>query len=37
MISLCKNGQANPAYAMWSGNLVLGLAGLWVLRKVLKH
>jgi lipopolysaccharide export system permease protein len=37
MISLCKQGQANPAYAMWAGNALLGIAGLWVLRNVLKH
>ena len=37
MISLCKNGQVNPAYGMWIGNALLGLVGLWVLRKVLKH
>lgn len=37
MISLCKQGQANPAYAMWSGNALLGIAGCWVLYKVLKH
>lgn len=37
MISLCKQGQANPAYAMWTGNLLLAIAGLYVLRKVLKH
>lgn len=37
MMSLCKNGQANPAYAMWAGNVLLAFAGLWVLRNVLKH
>jgi lipopolysaccharide export system permease protein len=37
MMSLCKNGQADPAYAMWSGNLVLAVAGVWVLNKVLRH
>jgi lipopolysaccharide export system permease protein len=37
MMSLCKNGQADPAYAMWAGNVILAFAGLWVLRKVLKH
>jgi lipopolysaccharide export system permease protein len=36
MISLCKNGQANPAYAMWSGNLVLG-PGSQPLSSVQKH
>jgi len=29
MISLCKNGQANPAYAMWSGNLLLTIPPAW--------
>ncbi len=37
MMSLCKNGQANPAYAMWIGNILLGVAGAWVLYKVMKH
>ncbi len=37
MLSLCKNGQANPAYAMWAGNALLGIAGLWAMYKVLKH
>ncbi len=37
MLSLCKNGQANPAYAMWSGNVLLAIAGVWVLHRVLKH
>lgn len=37
MGSLSKQGQVNPAYAMWSGNVLLGIAGSWVLYKVLKH
>ena len=37
MMSLCKNGQANPAYAMWAGNALLAIAGVWVLYKVMKH
>ena len=37
MISLSKQGQVNPAYAMWTGNALLAFAGLWVLHKVLKH
>lgn len=37
MMSLCKNGQANPAYAMWVGNVLLAIAGVWVLNKVLRH
>ncbi len=37
MMNLCKNGQADPAWAMWVGNAVLLVAGLFVLRKVLRH
>ncbi len=37
MQNLCKTGQADPSWAMWIGNAVLLVAGLHVLRKVLKH
>jgi lipopolysaccharide export system permease protein len=37
MMNLSKAGTVDPAYAMWLGNLFLGLAGLYTLRKVLRH
>jgi len=37
MGNLCKTGQADPAWAMWVGNAVLLVAGLVILRKVLRH
>lgn len=37
MQNLCKTGQANPVWAMWVGNAALLVAGLVILRKVLKH
>ena len=37
MGNLCKTGQANPVWAMWVGNAVLLVAGLHILRKVLKN
>jgi lipopolysaccharide export system permease protein len=37
MMSLSKSSTVNPAWAMWTGNLVLLGVALFVLRKVLKH
>lgn len=37
MMNLCKNGQADPAWAMWIANGLLLIAGLVILRKVLRH
>ena len=37
MMNLCKTGIADPTYAMWVGNAVLLVAGLIVVRKVLRH
>ncbi|HEX6987079.1 MAG TPA: LptF/LptG family permease [Planctomycetaceae bacterium] len=37
MMNLCKTGQAEAAWAMWAGNAVLLVAGLYILRKVLRH
>jgi lipopolysaccharide export system permease protein len=37
MMNLCKAGTLDPSYAMWLGNLLLGLAGLHTLWKVLRH
>lgn len=37
MQNLCKTGQADPVWAMWLGNAALLVAGLVILRKVLRH
>jgi lipopolysaccharide export system permease protein len=37
MQNLCKTGQAEPGWAMWVGNAVLLTAGLYNLRRVLRH
>ena len=37
MMNLCKTGQAEPAWAMWLANALLLVAGLVILRKVLRH
>ena len=37
MVNLCRSGQADPLWAMWIANGVLGIAGLIVLRKVLRN
>jgi lipopolysaccharide export system permease protein len=37
MMNLSKTGQVDPAWAMWIGNAVLLVAGLVILRKVLRH
>ena len=37
MLNLSKSGDINPAYAMWLGNALLLIAGLILLRKVLRN
>lgn len=37
MMNLGKDGKVDPAWGMWAGNLVLGLAACVVLKRVLKH
>ena len=37
MINLCKTGTLSPWWAMWVPNLIIGVAGLLVLRKVVQH
>jgi len=37
MINLCKSGTVQPWWAMWVPNLIIGGAGLQILRKVLRH
>lgn len=37
MINLCKTGTIEPWWAMWIPNLIVGTAGLLVLRKVVQH
>lgn len=37
MINLCKSGSVQPWWAMWVPNLIIGVAGLYILRKVLRH
>ncbi|MCA9050858.1 MAG: LptF/LptG family permease [Planctomycetaceae bacterium] len=37
MVNLCKNGNLNPAWAMWTPNLLLLLAGSFILRQVVRH
>lgn len=36
-INLSKGGNVNPAWAMWTGNAILGVAALVALRRVLRH
>jgi lipopolysaccharide export system permease protein len=35
-ISRAKNG-ALPPYSVWMGNVVMGIAGIWLLRKILRY
>lgn len=35
MMNQCKNGMMNPAWAMWVGNAVMSVVGLYFVRKVL--
>ncbi len=37
MMNLSKNGTVDPWWAMWIPNLILGVAGMIVLRKVVQH
>ena len=37
MINLCKSGTVQPWWAMWVPNVIIGGAGLQILRKVLRH
>lgn len=37
MINLCKSGTLDPWWAMWVPNMIVGIAGFLVLRKVLQH
>jgi len=36
-MNLCKTGAANPAVAMWLGDVLIVALGLVVLRRVMKH
>lgn len=35
-VNRCKDGMM-PPYTVWLGNLVLGLAGAWILRRVIRY
>ena len=37
MINLCKSGTLEPWWAMWIPNVIVGVAGYLVLRKVVQH
>ncbi len=37
MMNLCKTGTLDPWWAMWVPNLIIGVAGFLVLRKVVQH
>ena len=37
MINLCKTGALTPWWAMWVPNMIIGVAGFLVLRKVVQH
>ena len=37
MMNLSKTGTINPAWGMWTGNLLLATCACYVLNKVLKH
>ncbi|MBD3676037.1 MAG: YjgP/YjgQ family permease [Planctomycetaceae bacterium] len=37
ILTLCKNGEIDPTWTVWIPNLVLMIAGLVILRRVLKH
>ena len=37
MINLCKSGTLDPWWAMWVPNMIIGVAGFLVLRKVVQH
>ena len=37
MANLSKTGKLDPAWAMWVPNLVLAVAGVYILRKVIQH
>jgi lipopolysaccharide export system permease protein len=37
MTTQAKKGNIDPLIGMWLGNLVLGLAAIWVLRRVVKY
>ncbi|MBL8809872.1 MAG: LptF/LptG family permease [Planctomycetaceae bacterium] len=37
MMNLSKNGTVDPWWAMWIPNLILGVVGMIVLRKVVQH
>jgi len=37
MMNLCKTGTLDPWWAMWVPNMIIGVAGFLVLRKVVQH
>ena len=37
MMNLAKTGTVDPMWAVWIPNAILGVAGLYVLRKVVQH
>jgi len=37
MVNLSKSGTVDPLYGMWVPNVILGIAGYLVLRKVVQH
>ncbi|MBL8850513.1 MAG: LptF/LptG family permease [Planctomycetaceae bacterium] len=37
MMAQAKKGHINPMWAMWVGNAILALVGLWLLRRVARH
>ena len=37
MMNLCKSGTLDPWWAMWVPNMIIGVAGFLVLRKVVQH
>jgi LPXTG-motif cell wall-anchored protein len=36
-MNLSKTGTVDPAWAMWVGNALMAVAGLFVLRRVTLH
>ena len=37
MLNLCKTGTLDPRWAMWVPNIIIGVSGFLVLRKVVQH
>lgn len=37
MVNLGKTGTVNPAWALWVPNVIMAIAGTWILRRVIQH